>query len=252
MTRVYSTNGIAYIARGFDLAFQKGVRRYVLIPLVINICLFAAAISAIFTYAPAGVDYALSWLPSWLHWLEVIMWPLLIIAVVLFFAMTFTSVANIIAAPFNSLLAEKVEERLTGQRPPDGGVAGMVKDIPRILLRELQKILYFIPRFIGFGLILLFVPLIGQALWFLFSGWAMTIQYADYPFDNHKVSFRAMRQQLWSQNGKSLSFGCCVAILATVPLVNLVMIPVAVCGATAMWVDHMRVETLRHQPRFSS
>ncbi|MBR9908566.1 MAG: sulfate transporter CysZ [Gammaproteobacteria bacterium] len=240
---VYSEFGGSYVARGFELAFQKGVRRYVWVPLIINIVLFSVAIYYTFHYATMWVADLMAWLPSYLQWLEVLLWPLVIIGVVLVFALTFTSIANIIASPFNSLLAEKVEYKLTGIAPVDGGVSGMVRDIPRIIGRELQKIIYFLPRIIGFGLLLLFVPIVGQLLWFLFGGWMMTIQYADYPFDNHKVPFRTMRAELWQRSGKSLSFGCIVAVLASVPIVNLVMIPVAVCGATAMWVDHIRFAT---------
>lgn len=240
----YSDFGASYVARGFELAFQKGVRRYALIPLTINILLFSVAIAAVFHYTTVWVADFMAWLPEWLHWLEIILWPLIIVAVLLLFAMTFTSVANIIASPFNSLLAEKVEERLTGVQAPNGGVAGMIKDIPRTLGREFQKILYFIPRTLGFFLLLIFLPVIGQILWLLWGGWMMTIQYADYAFDNHKVPFRAMRSSLHRHQGKSLTFGVVVAFLASIPIINLIMIPVAVCGSTAMWVDHMRAENL--------
>lgn len=238
--QVYSEFGGSYVQRGFELAFQKGLRRYVLIPLAINIVLFSVAIYATFHYTTIGVEKLMAWLPAYLYWLEVVLWPLIVIGIVLIFALTFTSVANIIASPFNSLLAEQVEIKLTGKGPIDGGVAGMIKDIPRIIGREFQKIIYFLPRILGFGLLLLFVPILGQILWFLFGGWMMTIQYADYPFDNHKVPFRTMRQELWRHSGKSLSFGCIVAVLASIPIINLMMIPVAVCGATAMWVDHIQ------------
>lgn len=249
MERTVSNFGPSYVARGFELAFQAGVRRYAIIPLLLNILLFAAAIWAVFSYAGSWIELVLSWLPDYLEWLRYLMWPFLVLAIIVLFAVSFTSVANIIAAPFNSLLAEKVEEKLTGQRPVDGGVAGMVRDIPRIIGRELQKLMYFFPRFIGFLLLFLFVPIIGQVLWFLFAGWVMTIQYADYPIDNHKIPFKNMRHQLWSIKGKSLSFGCLVAFLASVPLINLIMIPVAVAGATAMWVDHLRDQALAIQPK---
>ncbi|MBY6064762.1 sulfate transporter CysZ [Pseudidiomarina sediminum] len=237
--------GASYVARGFELAFQKGVRRYALIPLLINIVLFSIAIAAVFHYTTLWVADFMAWLPAWLYWLEVILWPLIIVAVLLLFAMTFTSVANIIASPFNSLLAEKVEARLTGIPAPDTGLTGLIKDIPRTLGREFQKIIYFLPRSLGFFLLLLFLPVIGQVLWLLWGGWMMTIQYADYAFDNHKVPFRDMRQSLYQHQGKSLTFGVVVAFLASVPIINLLMIPIAVCGSTAMWVDHMRSNHIR-------
>ncbi|RUO60588.1 sulfate transporter CysZ [Pseudidiomarina insulisalsae] len=240
----YSDFGASYVARGFELAFQKGVRRYSLIPLAINILLFSLAIVAVFHYTTMWVADFMAWLPEWLGWLEFLLWPLIIIAVLLLFAMTFTSVANIIASPFNSLLAEKVEERLTGVPAANGGVPGMIKDIPRTLGREFQKIVYFVPRALGFFLLLVFLPIIGQLLWLLWGGWMMTVQYADYAFDNHKVPFANMRASLGRHRGKSLSFGVVVAFLASVPVINLIMIPVAVSGSTAMWVDHMRGENL--------
>lgn len=237
--------GASYVLRGFELAFQKGLRRYAVIPFLINVVLFSLAIAAVLHYTTIWVADFLAWLPDWLYWLEVILWPLIIIAVLLTFAMTFTSVANIIASPFNSLLAEKVEARLTGIAAPDTGLSGLIKDIPRTVGREFQKIIYFLPRSIGFFLVLIFLPVIGQVLWLLWGGWMMTIQYADYAFDNHKVPFRDMRQSLYQHQGKSLTFGVVVAFLASVPIINLLMIPISVCGATAMWVDHMRHHHIR-------
>ncbi len=242
MHRVHAFGG-TYVSRGIELAFQPGLRRYVFIPLLINILLFSVAIYYSFHYLAKGVDAIIAWLPSYLTWIELIIWPLAIITILLVVALTFTSIANLIAAPFNSLLAEQVEIRLTGVPAVDGGIRGVIRDIPRILLREGQKIIYIIPRFIGFGLLLLFLPFIGQLLWFLFGGWIMTIQYADYAFDNHKVPFKTMRQQLWHHSGKSLSFGCIVAVLTSLPIINLLLIPIAVCGATAMWVDHFKTNT---------
>lgn len=84
----YSDFGASYVARGFELAFQKGVRRYALIPLAINIVLFSIAIAAVFHYTTVWVADFMAWLPEWLHWLEFVLWPLIIIAVLLLFAMT--------------------------------------------------------------------------------------------------------------------------------------------------------------------
>ena len=72
----------------------------------------------------------------------------------------------------------------------------------------------------------------------------LAIQYCDYPFDNHKVPFSTMRKALKLQWKHSYGFGISVYLLSLVPLINLLIMPVAVCGATAMWVDKFR-EALR-------
>ena len=58
----------------------------------------------------------------------------------------FSTIANWIAAPFNGLLAEQLEARLTGATPPDTGVLGIMKDVPRIMKREWQKLAWYLPR----------------------------------------------------------------------------------------------------------
>jgi CysZ protein len=88
------------------------------------------------------------------------------------------------------------------------------------------------------------LPIIGQVIWFLFVAWMMAIQYKDYPFDNHKISFFDMKQALKKQQGLSYSFGITVTIFAMIPIVNLIIMPVAICGATALWVDHYRKDFL--------
>lgn len=81
----------------------------------------------------------------------------------------FSTLANWIAAPFNGLLAEQLEARLTGATPPDTGILGIMKDVPRIMKREWQKLAWYLPRAIVL-LVLYFIHGIGQTiapvLWF--------------------------------------------------------------------------------------
>lgn len=132
---------------------------------------------------------------------------------------------------------------LTGENLVEGSVWDFMKDIPRMLGREWQKLVYSLPKLIILFL-LGFVPVLGQSvipiIVTLFTAWMMAIQYCDYPFDNHKVPFFVMKAELAEKRALSLSFGGLVMLCTFIPLVNLVVIPVAVCGATAMWVTHFR------------
>ena len=185
----------------------------------------------------------LSYVPDWLQWLSYLLWPLAVISVLLVFGYFFSTIANWIAAPFNGLLAEQLEARLTGATPPDTGIFGIMKDVPRIMKREWQKFAWYLPRAIVL-LILYLIPGIGQTvapvLWFLFSAWMLAIQYCDYPFDNHKVPFKEMRTALRTRKITNMQFGALTSLFTMIPLLNLFIMPVAVCGATAMWVDCYR------------
>jgi CysZ protein len=67
----------------------------------------------------------------------------------------------------------------------------------------------------------------------------LAIQYCDYPFDNHKVPFKEMRKRCAAE-GANMQFGALTSLFTMIPVLNLVIMPVAVCGATAMWVDCYR------------
>lgn len=242
---VYSDNGFAYLLRGLQLIQTKGIKRFVVIPIMVNLIFFAAAIYWLTVTTQQYTSALMDWLPSYFQWLEYLIYPLLVIFIIGLFYFLFTAITNLIAAPFNGLLAEKVERYESGDVTNDGGVMDVVKDIPRTLGRELQKLAYYLPRAIGFFLLSLIIPVIGQVIWLFWLAWMMSIQYMDYPFDNHKINFARMRFELRAQKGKSLGFGFGVMLLTMIPLVNLVVMPLAIAGGTALWVDHYRQKALQ-------
>lgn len=231
-----------YFFRGLTLIHTKGLKRFVLVPLLINLVLFSFAFYILLAQVNAMVSAVQHYLPGWLHWLEYLLIPLGVMTLVIGLAYSFTMVANFIAAPFNGLLSEKVEAHLSGRELPSTGVTGFIKDMPRMLGREWQKLLYALPRAIILFVLFLFLPLVGPVLWFLFTSWLLAIQYVDYPYDNHKIDFRNMRAQLRAQPGSSFAFGITVNIACMIPLFNLFVMPIAVCGATAMWVDRLATQ----------
>ncbi len=233
-------SGAGYLFKGFELIQQKGIRRFVFIPLLINLVLFSSAFYFMFIELEHYMTLLMGWLPAWLDWLSSILWPLAVVTILVIFSFLFSTAANWLAAPFNGLLSEKIENILLGQSAQSGTMFDVVKDIPRTLGREWQKLSYYLPRAIGFFILLWILPVIGQIIWFLFISWMMAVQYKDYPFDNHKVPFSVMKQALKQRQGLSYSFGITVAVFAMLPIINLVIMPVAICGATALWVDHYR------------
>lgn len=236
-------SGLYYFSRGWKLINEPGIRRFVFLPLLVNIILMGSAFGWLFSRLGSWVPQLMSHIPQWLQWLSYLIWPLAVISVLLVFGYFFSTIANWIAAPFNGLLAEQLEARLTGQTPPDTGMLDVVKDVPRIMKREWQKLTWYLPRALVL-LLLYLIPGIGQTLapvlWFLFSAWMLSVQYCDYPFDNHKVPFGEMRAALRNRKLINMQFGALVSVFTLIPLLNLVIMPVAVCGATAMWVDHYR------------
>ncbi|CAN7683920.1 sulfate transporter CysZ [Pseudomonas solani] len=232
-------SGPQYLGEGLKLILSPGLRLFVLLPLTLNLVLFIALIGFAMQQFSGWVEAFMPSLPSWASFLEYLIWPLFVILVLLMVFFSFTMIANIIAAPFNGFLAEKVEVVVRGQDDfPPFSWAELTAMVPRTVGRELRKLGYFLPRAIGL-LILSFIPgvnLVATPLWFLFGVWMMAVQYIDYPADNHKLGWNEMLAWLREKRWQSLGFGGSVYLALLIPFVNIVMMPAAVAGATLFWV----------------
>ncbi|MBO2928290.1 sulfate transporter CysZ [Metapseudomonas otitidis] len=232
-------SGPQYLGEGLKLILRPGLRLFVLLPLTLNLLLFIALIGFAMREFSGWVDAFMPSLPDWASFLEYLIWPLFVALVVLLVFFSFTMIANIIAAPFNGFLAEKVEVVVRGQDDfPPFSWAELVAMVPRTVGRELRKLGYFLPRAAGL-LILSFIPmvnLVSTPLWFVFGIWMMAVQYIDYPADNHKLGWNEMLAWLREKRWQSLGFGGSVYLALLIPFVNIVMMPAAVAGATLFWV----------------
>jgi CysZ protein len=230
--------GASYPFQGLRWLSRPQVRRFVIVPLLVNIILFSVVMVWGISEFGALIDSLLARLPEWLDWLRWLLWPLFAITTLVVFFYTFTLVANLIASPFNSLLAERVEDLASpGQVRPQG--APLWKEIVLSPLAELKKLVYFLIRAVPL-LVLFFIPGINVAaplLWVAFTAWMLALQYVDYPMGNHLFPFRDQRRILGERRLLALGFGAAVLLITLVPVLNFLAMPASVIGATLMWVE---------------
>jgi len=236
--------GAGYLLKGFKLMNQQGIRRFAYLPMAINILLFSIAIWLGYSQFDAWLDSLMpSWLPDWL--MNAVLWLIMpiftaLVSIIVFFS--FSIFANFLASPFNGPLAEAVERKLTGQAATSLPWQQIVKDTPAVLWNELKKIQYFllwiIPLFI-FSWIPV-VNIVAPVLWFLLSGWLLTLEYHDYPMANHHLKFPQQRDKLKTQPSLTLGFGLATLAVTMIPVVNFIVIPAAVSGATALYLEQLK------------
>jgi CysZ protein len=231
--------GAHYLRRGFSLMWQPGIRPFVIVPLLINTVIFAFLIGLGVAQFEIWIDTIVGWLPDWLQFLRWLLWPVSLLLLLVVGAYAFGIVANLLGSPFNGLLAEKVENRLNHVVADDGGLGAALRDVPRSLGKELAKLVSYLPLLLlVFILSLLFYPA-APVLWFGLGTWMMALQYGDYPMDNHRYSLAQVKQELRREPLTSLGFGAAVMAGSMVPVLNFLIMPAAVCGATIYWVERM-------------
>ncbi|MEZ0151437.1 MAG: sulfate transporter CysZ [Candidatus Reddybacter sp.] len=239
--------GLTHFIKGFRLLAAPGVRLWVIMPLLLNLALFVG----LTLYALQQFEDLMSWLLNYLpDWLEFIAWLFRILFGLLLavcYAYTFTLAGNLIASPFYGLLANAVYIKLSGK---DDDAPLTFKTASAIawqaFVREVQKLGYFLPRLVGvllLCLVLSFIPLVNfavPAIAFLWGAWSLALQYLDYPADINCVNFKTVRQRAERDKGLSFTFGSIVLLSSTVPVLNLLVMPAAVAGATSLWIEHFK------------
>lgn len=237
----------AYLTTGWRLVRQPGLRRFVLMPLLVNLLVFGLLGWWVNSWATGWLD-SLSFFSRWGDWwivqaLQTVLHWLVTLVLVFSLAFVFTLVANLIGAPFNGLLAERVEAHLTGTATtPAPSWLMLVKSLPRLMGSELRKLGYLVVCIVPL-LLLQFIPLINliaPLLLFLFGAWMFALEYMDYPLGNHGALFKEVRLTMRKRRRVAYGFGSAVAVTSMIPLVNLFIMPVAVAGATALYVDYLQ------------
>lgn len=235
--------GFSYFFRGMGLLTQPGLRRFVVIPLLANVAIFALLASAIYQ-AMSGlyVEYSTNVVGDW----EFLTWfvaPLIWLLGTLLSGYISVFIVLFLTSPFHGLLAERVEEHVTGERIiNESNALQTALAIPRGFVREIQKILHYIPMSL-LVLIISFIPavnIVAPLLWVLLGAWMMSLQFVDYPMDNHGLPFSEVRNACSARRSTSITFGAVVAFVSGLPILNLILIPAAVAGATLLWCEELR------------
>lgn len=214
------------LLEGAKLLGHKQLRKFILIPIFINLVLYSALLYFVYTYVGSLIE---QFIPDWLLWLSWLIQPLAFISFFLAGFFTFTLIANLIAAPFYGDLSAKTQKIIASE-------AGDI--IPQKMLAvigsELKRVLYLISRAIPV-LIISLIPglnIIAPILWLLFGAWALSLEYFAYPLENEGALFKEQRDILKDVRVGALSFGGIVLLGLTVPILNILVPPIAVISAT--------------------
>jgi CysZ protein len=222
----------SYLFKGIALLGSAPLRHFILIPILINIILYSAALTLGYYYIDSLIN---AFIPSWLNWLHWLLWPLFFVSFLIVGFFSFTALANLVSAPFYGKLAAKT---LTLINPE--AIAVSEQPISKVMLAESKRLIYILRLAIPL-LVLSFIPginLIAPLLWALFSAWSMSLEYMAYPLENAGILFIEQKQLIKSIRWGALSFGGIAVLGLSIPIINIMIAPAAVIAAT-IYVDEM-------------
>ncbi|MBV5261041.1 hypothetical protein FLX56_21740 [Synechococcus moorigangaii CMS01] len=232
--------------------------QYLAIPLGLNIVvgglLYTLSLRWAWRTAIAGYQWIsgsltalIDRLPTWLQWLDyganffgIVLGVLLIAAIFIGVGLLLVQFGVILGAPWYGQLSEQIEKRRTSRL--EVIEVGIFRDIGRAILFELKKIaLVLIASPLLFGLN--FLPGLGSVLSSL-GGMALTLtiiclDFFDAPLERRRLPFRGKLWQIYRAFPGSLGFGLVCLGLISIPLLNLITIPICVASGTLFVCDRL-------------
>jgi CysZ protein len=251
--------GASYPLRALSV-FQKSPRllKFLVVPIALNFVIGVGLYLGLLFPAWHGLtdlienlahqfDLLTANLPPWLSFLDYAIlalgWLLRLVLVVGLLLMTgfiFLQFGVILGAPWYGQLSEQIEKFRTGR--VEIVEVNFFTDIGRAILFELKKIglwLAIAPPLLLFN----FIPGAGPAIASI-GGISLTaaialLDFLDGPSERRRFSFRKKLSLVLQTLPASASFSLVCWILSSIPLVNLVAIPICIASGTLFWCDRI-------------
>ncbi len=235
-----------YILRGGLFIWNhRGLWKYAAAPVAISTVVLGVAYYLLYHFflVTLGGVIGTQWYWQVLYYVALVAGAVLMLVVFFF---VFNIVASTIAEPFNELIAEKTEQLVTGTfNDTPFSFVQLIKDSSRGLAHTLRILGTYLGLLVS-ALLLWVIPGIGGILFtgatILLSSYMFSYEYLSYPMDRRRFTFRDKRRFLRSRWRSTLGFGLGCAAVASVPLVNLLLIPAAVTGATLLFLELQKQE----------
>ncbi len=237
--------GVGYPFRALALLVRTPrLWDYVLIPLILNLLVGIGVYAGLLFAGLRAIDNLVAHLPQWLMLIEVLLQAILIVLLLILIGFVLLRFGVVLGSPWYSRLSEQLEELRLGIRPVSEPLSfrTVAATIWDALLFEIKKVLLIIG--VGAPLLLLeFVPiagpLVGTLGFTLLAATVVGLDFLDPSLSRRVRSFRARLAHLWRGLPASASFSLVCLALVSIPLINLLAIPVCVAAGTLFYCERL-------------
>lgn len=231
---------------------------YVAVPILVNcvvgIFLYAGflfwgweSVTNLTGYLSHWFDNLVANLPRWLSFLGYLiialgflLHVLLVTGLLLLIGFILVQFGVLLGAPWYGKLSEKLEELRTGQLQVIE--VGIARDISRAILYEVKKLV--LAMTVGLLLLLLnLVPGVGAVVTTVggitLAAIIVCLDFLDAPMERRRLRFRDKLRMVFRSFPASASFSLVCLGLVSIPLLNLLTIPLCVASGTLFFCDRI-------------
>jgi CysZ protein len=231
---------------------------YVTIPILVNFVVGVAlyvgllffgweSVEGVLVNLSHWLDSLIANLPAWLGFLKFLIIGLgfllhflLVVGLLLLTGFVLVQFGVLVGSPWYGQLSEQLEELRIGQL--QRVEVGIVRDVSRALLFELKKLVLVV----GVGLLLLLMnlaPGIGTLAagsgGIAIAAMIVCLDFLDAPLERRRLRFREKLGIVLGSLPASASFSLVCLGLVSIPLLNLLTIPICVASGTLFFCDRI-------------
>jgi CysZ protein len=252
-------SGGTYPLRALKLFLSKpALLSYMIFPLLLNIVLGVGLYLGIFMPSWQWINSELGgfsafltqWvttLPSWLGFLDEvgvgigwILRAILSVGLFLIIGLLFAQFGTLLGAPWYGKLSERIEQIQTNQL--EVVEVGFFQDVLRALRFELNKVLLLITVG-GTCLLLNALPGLGSAIASVggvaLAATLVCLDFLDAPLERRRLTFRRKLGLIYRNIPATASFGLTSLFLVSIPLLNLLTVPICIAAGTLFFCDRL-------------
>ncbi|MGD1906473.1 MAG: EI24 domain-containing protein [Leptolyngbyaceae cyanobacterium] len=231
------------------------LRPYVIAPVLLNLFLGITLYAASVWWGLRLIEGWMAHLADWVQiaWLGVglqvlapIIQGLLVLAMFVITGLVLLQFGVILGSPFYGQLSEKLESLRVGQLPPAEPLTpgSILRDIRRAILFELKKLALLAT--IGIPLLALnLLPGLGTTIATVgglsLATTLLCLDMFDAALERRRLKFRQKLRLIFGSFPASAGFGLVCLGLVSIPLMNLLAIPLCVTAGTLFFCDRMLV-----------
>lgn len=224
------------------LAARPRLWGWIAAPAVVSLALLIAIVAGAVTIVGPWIAGLVAFLPG--AWAETVVNVALSIVLAVLSLTVFLSVAALIAAPFNEMLSERVEEELTGRPGERFRFSRFLRDVVVGVVHAARRVIVYLLLIAAIFVVSFVIPGIG-ALIATALGAIVTARFASYDaydavWARRRWRYREKIAYLRAQRWRTLGLGAAVAALVLVPGLNLVALSIGATGATLAFLDGER------------
>jgi CysZ protein len=239
--------GLLYPFRALGLLLRAPrLLGYIVVPILVNVVAGVTLYAGLLFGGLRAIDAWAAALPAWAAIFAALLRALLIVGLLIATGFVLVRFGVVLGAPWYARLSNEIELQRTGQLPPAEAAAGaFARDLWRAVVFELKKLL--LVAVVGLGLLLLnLVPVAGQILatagGIALGATIACLDFLDYPLERRLLTFRAKLRVIRRHLPLTAGFGLAALGLVSIPVLNLLAIPLCVAAGTLLFCERVQLE----------